>query len=188
MKELQEVISVDSSKAWIQTHSGGQFHILDPRPEEINIEDIAHALSMLCRFTGHGRKFYSVAEHSYHASILDEKNPLWSLMHDASEAYIADLNRPLKHFTQAGPAYMQVEKIVMDAICKKFGLSLKQPDSVHEVDNIMLFTEKDQLMWPMEWDAAWGKAPSVNLKVRCWSPEIAKTVFLNRFYELTNQL
>lgn len=181
---------IDVTRAWIQTASGGMFHILDPQPEEIKIEDIAHALGMLCRFTGHGRLFYSVAEHSVFASRLDQKNPLWALLHDASEAYIADLNRPLKHFTQAGPAYLEVEKIVMNAICKKFGLPLEQPESVHKADNMMLYIEKDQLMWPMEWDTKWGEPPKEKsiIKLGGWSPQIAKAEFLHRFYELTNQL
>lgn len=180
---------VDTTRAWIQTASGGVFHLLDPRPEEIKIEDIAHALGMLCRFTGHGRFFYSVAEHSVRASHIDQKNPLWALMHDASEAYMADMNRPLKHFTQAGPAYSEVEKIVMEAICAKFGLKTEQPESVHKADRMMLCIEKDQLMWPMEWDVSWGESPKkLDIKLSCWSPQIAKAEFLHRFYELTGQL
>lgn len=189
MKTDNNLTAIDASKAWIQTASGGVFHILDPRPEEINIEDIAHASAMLCRFTGHGRRFYSVAEHAVHVSRLDIENPFWGLMHDASEAYIADLNRPLKHFTQAGPAYQQVEKIVMNAICRKFRLPEQQPESVHRADKIMLYIEKDQLMWPMEWDTAWGdplQRPDIRLP--CWSPEIARVEFLHRFYELTKQI
>ena len=104
-------IHVDVDRAWIQTYTGGKFHLLAPRQEEINIVDIAHALSMMCRFTGHVRRFYSVSEHSWHASYLVPKqDALWALLHDASEAYMADMNRPLKHFTAIGPAYLKVEK------------------------------------------------------------------------------
>lgn len=186
---MKEILSVDVSKAWIETASGGVFHILDPQPEEIKIEDIAHALSMLCRFTGHCRKFYSVSEHSVLASLIDIENPLWSLMHDASEAYIADINRPLKHFTQAGPAYKQVEKIVMTAICKKFNLLAEEPASVKKADDVMLYAEKEQLMWPMAWDSKLGDASmAADIKITGWSPEVAKAEFLHRYYKLTNQL
>jgi hypothetical protein len=105
--------SVDVEKAWIQTNSGGVFHILDPREGEIKITDIGHSLAMQCRFTGHVRRFYSIAEHSVLGSYLvPEGDALWFLLHDASEAYIADINRPLKHFTQIGPAYAEKEQLL----------------------------------------------------------------------------
>ena len=181
---------VDPDKARIQTASGGQFHILDPRQDEINIEDIGHALSKMCRFTGHVRKFYSVAEHSVHASrIVPPQDALWALMHDSSESYIADMNRPLKHFTPVGPVYKEIEKKVMAAICEKFRLPEGQPESVTEADTALFYAEKEQLMPPMEWDTKWGvKETPAKVQVRCWNSDIAKTVFLYRFYELTNQL
>lgn len=182
--------AVDVSKAWIQTAGGGVFHILDPRQNEIHITDIAHALSMMCRFTGHVRKFYSVAEHCVHASrIVPAEDALWALLHDASEAYIADLNRPLKHFTAVGETYMAVETTIMNAICTKFRLSYTQPKSVHDADTAMLYAEKDQLMPPVEWETKWGTSQaSAKVETRCWAPDVAKAVFLNRFYELTDQL
>src|SRR5271170_7300011 len=98
--------SVDPKRAWIQTYTGGVFHILDPQQNEIYIKDIAHALAMQCRFTGHVRKFYSIAEHCVLGShIVPKKLALQFLLHDASEAYIADINRPLKHYTGVGAAY-----------------------------------------------------------------------------------
>lgn len=181
---------VDVSRAWIQTYSGGKFHILDPRQDEINIVDIGHALSMMCRFTGHVRRFYSVAEHCWHAShIVPAEDALWALMHDASEAYIADINRPLKHFTPVGPSYMKVEDKVMKAICKKFGMDPEQPASVHKADGMMLYAEKEQLMPPMSWETKWtADEEPAQVKIRCWKSEIAEAAFLSRFYELTNQL
>lgn len=181
---------VDVSKAWIQTASGGKFHILDPQQSEIHITDIAHALSMMCRFTGHVRRFYSVAEHSVHASrIVPANDALWALLHDASEAYIADLNRPLKHFTAVGPTYMTVEAKIMLAICQKFRLSATQPESVHVADTAMLYAEKDQLMPPVEWETKWGSdQKSAKVETRCWAPDVAKAMFLSRYYELTDQI
>ena len=177
---------IDVEKAWIETASGGQFHILEPRQDEILITDIGHALGMLCRFTGHCRRFYSVAEHSVHASrLVPEDDALWALMHDSSEAYISDVNSPMKHFTDVGVTYKRVEAKVMKAICKKFGLPVEQPQSVHEVDMAMLYAEKDQIMSALPWS---DKGKSADVKIRCWSPDVAKSTFLTRFYELTGQI
>lgn len=180
----------DTEKAWIQVASGGILHVLDPRQEEINIVDIAHALSMMCRFTGHVRNFYSVAEHALHCSFLvPEEDALWALLHDAPEYALADLNRPVKHFTNIGEEYSRVEKTIMNAICEKFGLQLDEPESVLKADNAMLYAEKEQLLPFVEWTFNWTMNPkAADRKVRCWSPEIAKTEFLHRFFELTNQL
>jgi hypothetical protein len=80
---------------YIVTYTGRRFHFLDPKIDEISIEDIAHALSNVCRFTGHTKRFYSVAEHSCLVSALCD-NRLEGLLHDASEAYMSDLSSPLK--------------------------------------------------------------------------------------------
>lgn len=181
---------VDVSRAWIQTSTGGKFHILAPQQDEIEIEDIGHSLAKMCRFTGHVRKFYSVAEHSVLASrLVPPSDTLWALLHDASEGYLTDMNRPLKHFTPVGPVYREIEKTVQNAICVKFHLPLDQPTSVHDADNALLYAEKDQLMPSMDWETKWGKNEALaNVKIRCWSPDVAKVAFLYRFFELTNQL
>ena len=91
--------------AWIITYSGKKFYHLAPSAEMVDIVDIAHALSLTCRWTGHTRYHYSVAQHSWYFSYLVPKEfALSALLHDASEAYLGDMNRPLKHFTPAGPA------------------------------------------------------------------------------------
>ena len=181
--------TVDIRKAWIQTYSGGQFHILDPQQDEILITDVGHALAMLCRFTGHVRRFYSIAEHSVLGSrLVPPGDALWFLLHDASEAFINDINRPLKHFTGVGPAYIPIEAVVMKAICKKFRLPEEEPASIKKIDNAMLMAEKEQLLAPMEWDSKYGEIKPANIKVKCWAPEVAEVEFLHRFYELTNKL
>lgn len=181
---------MSTDKAWIQTASGGMFHILDPRQSEIRITDIGHSLAMQCRFTGHVRRFYSVAEHCVLGSrLVPEEDALWFLMHDSPEAYIADLNRPLKHFTQVGPEYRTIEARIMSAIVKKFGLSVEEPVSVKKVDNEMLYAEKEQLLAPLDWGYVWGdSSKSAEIGVRCWTPEVAEVEYLHRFYELTGQL
>jgi hypothetical protein len=179
----------DVKRAWIQTFLGGTFHILDPQQDEIHIRDIGHALAMQCRFTGHVRRFYSVAEHCVLGSrLVPEKDALWFLLHDASEAYIADINRPLKHFTEIGPAYIPVEAAIMRSVCQKFRLPSEEPTSIKKADNAMLFAEKEQLLAPMEWELKPDEGKAANIKVKCWAPEVAEVEFLHRFYELTNQL
>src|SRR5271156_5062786 len=180
---------IDPKRAWIQLYSGGRFHILEPRQDEILITDIGHALAFLCRFTGHVRRFYSIAEHSVLGSrLVPQKDALWFLLHDSSEAYLNDINRPLKHFTGVGSEYLPVEKIVMEAILHKFRLPLDEPPSIKKVDNAMLFAEKEQLLVPMEWDTKWGDVRPADIKVKCWAPEVAEVEFLHRFYELTGQI
>ena len=179
----------DTSRAWIQTYSGGKFHILDPQQDEIDIVDIGHSLAMQCRFTGHVRRFYSVAEHAVLGSyIVPPKDALWFLLHDASEAYITDINRPLKHYTNIGNEYIPVETKIMAAICQKFRLSSDEPASVKKADNQMLFAEKEYLLAPLEWESVWGNEKRADVKIKCWAPQIAEIEFLHRFYELTHKL
>lgn len=182
-------LKVDADKAWIQTFMGHRFHLLDPRPEEIQIVDIAHALGMLCRFTGHVREFYSVAEHSVFASqFVPKEDALWALMHDSSEAYAADVNRPLKHYTPIGPVYKEVEGKIMDAICDRFGLPREMPQSVHDADIKMLYTEKEQLMSTLDWSTKWSFDESTaGVVLPCWGPKKAGKMFLKRFKELTGE-
>jgi hypothetical protein len=131
---------------WIQTYSGIKFFPFDPRSEEITIVDIAHALSMQCRFTGHVKEFYSVAQHSVMVSYYCKKeNALWGLLHDASEAYLSDVSRPVK-YDWAMDGYRNVEKTLMLKICEKFGLPPDMPEDVRIADNDMCASEGKQLM------------------------------------------
>ena len=105
---------------WLQTFSGKIFHPLDPNPEEICIEDIAHCLANICRFHGSVNRFYSVAEHSCHISrYCDPKYALEGLMHDASEAYIIDVPSPVKYEL---PKYKIIEKRIEKVIAQKWNL------------------------------------------------------------------
>jgi uncharacterized protein len=132
---------------WIQTYTGVQFWPLDPQPEEIRIEDIAHALSMQCRFGGHCRVFYSVAEHSVRVSReLPAHLKSWGLLHDAAEAYLVDLPRPLKRSCEMGVLYSQIEDRLMAVICERFGLTPNPPIEIKRIDTVLLMTEKRDLM------------------------------------------
>jgi 5'-deoxynucleotidase YfbR-like HD superfamily hydrolase len=181
----------DSKLAWIETFTGKRFYLLEPRMEDVDIIDIAHSLSMQCRWTGHCKYHYSVAQHSYYCSLLGPKeDALQRLLHDASEAYIADMNRPLKHYTEAGEAYRRVEKPLQKLIYNAFGVSEVEAASVHRADNQMLYTEKGQLMTLVEWDVDWtgGQGAenlgSSSIVIEKMYPEIAEKLFLNRFQDL----
>lgn len=132
---------------WITTYTGKKFHFLDPQSDEIDIGDIAHALSLTCRFGGQCRVFYSVAEHSIRmARIVPQEYKLHALLHDASEAYIPDLPRPEKAEI---PKFKMIESLILKAIFDKF-LSPRewpfQEKVIKEADNILLATEARDLM------------------------------------------
>lgn len=168
---------------WIETYSGKKFHLLDPQPDEVCIEDIAHALAMMPRFCGHTQRFYSVAEHSIHVSqTCESQDALWGLLHDASEAYIADLSRPVKHCTPVGPPYLEVEARIMAAVAAKFGLPEKMPPSVKHADTVLLFAEKEKLMFGLDWGDKWGEPPmKFNGTLWCLASPDAESFFMEIF-------
>lgn len=144
---------------WMNTYNGRRFDLLDPRPEDIDIIDIAHALSNQARYAGHTVRHYSVAEHSLIvwdavADLAPEDLDLqrWALMHDAAEAYVTDIPWPL---IAAGLAteIKAAEKRIMAVICERFGLSPKEPALVKEIDMELLDLEAEELLvrhpdWP----------------------------------------
>lgn len=167
---------------WIQTYTGGQFWPMDPRWDEVHLEDIAHALSMLCRFNGHCRRFYSVAEHSVLVSRqASRRNALWGLLHDASEAYLADVPRPVKPFL---PGYKATEQLVQDVVCFRFGLPLDMPEEIHEIDGRIVITERALNMAPCahEWS---HQAEPLDVALEFWTPEEAERAFIDEFDILT---
>lgn len=122
----------------IKTRSGIYIDLLDPDPKHIIIEDIAFALSNICRFTGHCN-FYSVAEHSINVcNNLEEEYKFCGLMHDATEAYLSDISTPLK---QLLPEYKRIELNMWKIIAGKFELPFEMPEEVHFVDKLMLNKE-----------------------------------------------
>lgn len=168
---------------WMQTFTGKKFWPLDPRHDEIDIEDIAHALSCKCRFGGHALRFYSVAEHSVIVSkALPAGMEIYGLFHDAAEAYLPDVIHPIKK-SLAG--FDDIEAKVMKAVCQQFGLSLELmfDDRVKRADNRALMTERRDVMRPTaeEWQI---KAEPLDARIYGRSPVVAETEFLIRFEEL----
>jgi 5'-deoxynucleotidase YfbR-like HD superfamily hydrolase len=174
----------DPEAAWIQTHSGRRFCPTNPNPNSIVIQDIAHSLSMQCRFTGHCSHFYSVAQHSVLVSyICDSRDALWGLLHDASEAYLVDVPRPLKRSGKF-QAYIDFEKKMQEAVCKRFGLPYQEPASVKKADSILLATEARELMSPLHEDWVQVVDP-LPFRIDPLPPQAAKDMFMKRFFELT---
>lgn len=168
---------------WLQTWSGGVFYPLDPRPEEVDINDIAHALSQTCRYGGHCTRFYSVAEHCvWVASVLPPHLQLQGLLHDASEAYLVDVPRPVKPFL---PGYFEIEAQLEQVIAQRYGLSWPIPAEVKTADSAMLLLERDQIMAtpPMPWNEE-GLARIKPFSLPCWDPEEACIEYLDTFVEL----
>jgi hypothetical protein len=167
---------------WMQTYTGHRFYPLDPRPDEIESEDIAHALSLLCRYGGHVDRFYSVAEHCVLLSEWAEpEHALAALLHDATEAYVVDVPRPLKRYLRD---YGPIEDTVWMVIAARFGISVILPAEVHEADTRILLTERAALMSRAErWSQDDDYAP-LPVTVSGWSPEVAERRYLDRLAEL----
>jgi hypothetical protein len=175
--------------SWMQTFTGRRFYPLDPHPSEIDPVDIAHALSLICRYGGHTRRFYSVAEHCVILShAVAPEHALWALLHDASEAYVGDMVRPLKHHM---PTYQAVEDRVIAAIAARFRLSLTNglariPSAVKDADNRILLDERAALLTPTE--DSWGvdHLTPLSVHIHAWSPEMAEYAYAERLAELTS--
>lgn len=138
----------------VMTFTGRWVDPLALRPEDVALEDIVHALSHQCRFSGHTRIFYSVAEHCARvaAQMANDGHTyddcLWGLLHDAPEAYLVDLPRPVKHDPEIGDAFKAVENRVMGAIIEAFGLIPFEPEAIKHYDLMLLATEWRDLMHP----------------------------------------
>jgi 5'-deoxynucleotidase YfbR-like HD superfamily hydrolase len=162
---------------------------MDPRASEVAIEDIAHSLSMQCRYAGHCLRFYSVAEHSvllaryFRQRGAPVVTQLWALLHDASEAYLVDVPRPVKPYLDG---YRQVEASVMAAICERFGLPHRMPAEVHEADAAIIGNERGNLApCVAEWDGEFSGLTGVYL--RNWQPHVAELEFTAEFRRLMDE-
>jgi hypothetical protein len=195
---------------FIRTYTGRKFWPLTPKGDELDIADIAHSLSLVCRFTGHTYCFYSVAEHSLHVSekaaalvfeaadrrhagrphevvTLAREVALWGLLHDASEAYLCDVPSPLKHAPGIGQLYKQFEAQLMEVIAAHFDLMPHMPSVVKDADRILLNTEARDLMDVPDEDAGQWQFPGERLTEHIYPMDAqrAEVEFLRRFEALT---
>jgi len=179
-------MSGSRDRAWIQTYTGKKFYPIDPDPELICIEDIAHGLSMKCRFNGHCSRFYSVAQHSVLISQLFDSAQvkLEALLHDAAEAYLCDVPSPLKRLPEF-EFYRAAEKRLQSAIMRRFGLPEFNP-FVKAADSWMQVIESGAPLVMGGRHPEW-RLPSVELQFpqfqisTCWLPQMAEQYFLSAF-------
>lgn len=185
---------------WIQTFTGRAFDLLAPTPDMVAIEDIAHHLALINRFTGATREPYSVAQHSVLCSlIVPAELRLTALMHDAAEAYVTDVSRPLKVamrdlaiYYDPDPVhvYDEIAERVEAAIGTKFGLDLVNLDpAVKHADLVMLATERVHFhsSSPREWDLGVEPHAFHEAEIASWPWQVAEAEFRARFVELWPQ-
>ncbi len=175
-----------SKPAVLQTFTGQRVNLLDANPDTINIQDIAHALSNQCRYNGHCRVFYSVAQHCVIVSkIVPREVALEGLMHDAAEAYLGDMVRPLKMTDGIGELYRAAEANLEQVIARKFNLSFPWPAQIKHADNVVLFTEKrDIVVDKAAWSGEENFTP-LRTSIMPMLPSYAEAAFMMRFWELT---
>ena len=171
--------------------SGTMFNYNDPESSDVTIEDIASALSNICRFSGHLPRYYSVAQHLVNTSyIVEPEFAYTALMHDTAEAFTNDLPTPLKW---ALPIFKELEVKIESAMSRKFGFEYPYPDPVKYADTQMLLLEKnyvklDKHVWEYYGDVKYEHLlanPKVDLS--SWRPSIARNKFMARYRELTNE-
>jgi len=162
--------------SYFLTRSGKKIHYFDVQEDDLDLEDIIPAIANIPRFNGHVGS-YSVAEHSYWVAKLvpDERElRLWGLLHDASEAYLGDIAKPLK---DALPELQSVENNILLAIAFKFGLPWPIPEEVIHADKVMLATEVRDL-YPKECHEHFvlEVEPTTQFEVHPWKPTFARSM------------
>lgn len=174
------------NSGWFPTYTGIKFYPRSAKLNDIYITDIAHSLSMQCRFAGHIAHFYSIAQHSILVSQnVPQELALEGLLHDAAEAYCQDLIRPLKH-SPGFEAYREIEHRLEQLIAQRFGLVYPWPAAIKEADNALLQTERRDL-YPDGVGAkfAWNlDAQPLVTPILPTPPHVAEERFLRRFREL----
>lgn len=176
----------------ILTYTGKCIDPLAASEDDITIEDIAHATANLCRYTGHVRSFYSVAEHSVRVSELlearefDTKVQLNGLMHDASEAYLGDVARPVKDNSTVGALYREAEDVLMELISQKYGLTWPLSEEIGWADYVLLRTEQRDLMpYPNDLYTL-EEYEMLDEEIKPWQPDQAEAEFLYRYKSLAD--
>lgn len=166
---------------WTQTYSGRQFWPLDPRPEDVALIDIAAALSKIARYGGHCLRFQSVAEHCVLMvrrmdGVRTPRERRTVLLHDASEAYLLDMPRPLKPYL---PGYLAFEDQLMRVIAQRFDFDWPLPAWVKALDTGILRDETAQNMAPPPVPWRQFAEPALGVTLQFWSPDQAFAEFMS---------
>lgn len=193
MLATTEAVPVDTwgcNGSTIKLFTGGYYDVANPRACDVHIKDIAHALAHICRFGGHIPRWYSVAEHSVECwrkserEILPRMTQLACLLHDAAEAYLGDVVKPLKVLLD--PIYGPLEKKNEQAIAERFGIDFGATKIVWKrIDREMLIAERDAIFGKD--GAIWSGEDSVAkyvFKPQFNDPIAAEQRFLSAFYEI----
>jgi uncharacterized protein len=174
---------------YLQTVSGRWVNPFDPDPDQLDAGDIARALANQCRFGGHSRVFYSVAQHSVIVSELveqrggDAEDVFAALMHDASEAYLGDMPHPIKHRSSLGAAFKAAEDHLEAALRERFRIKADVPE-IKRADRALLATERRAFSaegW--HWPELEGVEP-LELELTALAPDEAAQAFAQRYAEL----
>jgi uncharacterized protein len=174
-------------KNFIYMHGGKKYNLDNPFVHSFNVEMIAHSLSNQCRFNGHTKQFYSVAEHSvriasylHHSGYMPD-TCLAGLLHDAGEIITGDITRPVQNYFHLD-SLKNFEEVVYIIICAQFGLSFKDIDRsiIKHVDMIICDCELNALVLN---EVVYPSTP-LTFRFECWPPETAKKEFLEMFDKL----
>ncbi len=199
--------NIETDNRWIETFTGKSFFPLDPEPDKICIEDITHALSMLCRFNGHCKVFYSIAEHSIRVAnfvkqtfypytnkrIVRKKRDLtielYALLHDSAEAYNSDIPRPIKSsLTNFKDIENKILEIILEKFCLTNYISEDYKKFIQDADDILLATEARDLGMKLVDHWKLRKEPLFSHIIPYRSIEMAQKVFFRKFSELQRKI
>lgn len=173
--------------AWMGTYMGERFWPLDPHPWDFHLGDIAHHLSMTCRYGGAVQRFYSVAEHSVLVSLfVPPEYAKEALLHDASEAYVGDLIRPLKHQPEM-KAFREAEDRIYPMVMEAFGVVSTEESRkvISFVDDQIIADEVRALMrCPEKYFERYPAGIALGCTIRALDPLAAKSLFISRYLEL----
>jgi hypothetical protein len=191
-------------RGWMQTYSGRRFYPLEPSAADVELVDVAHGLAMTCRYGGHSKRFYSVAEHCVLVSDIVEGDArragmpadfvraiaLEALLHDSAEAYIGDMVRPLKHQAEMAE-FRRAEERIEECIRAAFKIqSTEQSRKVIKIVDDRILVDEITALMPnpqmyLETDTLLGVEP-IGVLICGWSPELAQHRFLERYRELAS--
>jgi hypothetical protein len=173
-------------RGWMQTYSGRRFLPLAPKSSDIELADVAHGLAMTCRYGGHARRFYSVAEHCVLVSEnVDQRFAREALLHDSAEAYIGDMIRPLKHQPEMAE-FRRAEAGIERAVFERFGIiSTDESHAVVKlVDERILIDEINALMPDPSMYVELRAIKPLGITIHAWSPQQAEAAYILRYREL----
>ena len=185
---------ITSRGPWQQTASGNAFFLADPSYLEVTLNDVAHSLANQCRFNGHVKEFYSVAQHATMMSVWMEEDGypmewcLAALHHDSAEAYTGDIIAQVKHII---PEFKGLETDVAIAVDAAMGVAWteRMAETVKEYDFIALSTEVRDVLRPNKTNLSWGALPPPRAhELQPMDPVRARTSFLVRHLYITNQI